>query len=277
MIKTIIKVSLIHLLLVTGIPSKAQQEVYKNPNATFDERVEDLLSRMTLQEKVDMMTDYSRSVDRLEIKQYNWWNEALHGVARAGLATVFPQPIGMAASFDTNAVYNVFEAVFDEARAKNAYYASQGSYERYQGLTMWTPTVNIFRDPRWGRGIETYGEDPYLSSRMGVTVVKALQGPDNQKYNKLHACAKHFAVHSGPEWNRHSFNAENIKPRNLYETYLPPFEVLVKEGKVKEVMCAYNRFEGDPCCGSNRLLHQILRDEWGFDGIVVADCGAIAD
>ena len=223
------------------------------------------------------MMDGSRSVERLGIKPYNWWNEALHGVARAGLATVFPQPIGMAASFNPEMVYEVFNAVSDEARAKNTYYASQDSRERYQGLTMWTPTVNIYRDPRWGRGIETYGEDPYLTSRMGVMVVKGLQGPADGKYDKLHACAKHFAVHSGPEWNRHSFNAENIKPRDLYETYLPPFEALVKEGKVEEVMCAYNRFEGDPCCGSDRLLMQILRGEWGFDGIVVSDCGAIAD
>lgn len=183
----------------------------------------------------------------------------------------------MAASFNPEMVYEVFNAVSDEARAKNTYYASQDSRERYQGLTMWTPTVNIYRDPRWGRGIETYGEDPYLTSRMGVMVVKGLQGPADGKYDKLHACAKHFAVHSGPEWNRHSFNAENIKPRDLYETYLPPFEALVKEGKVEEVMCAYNRFEGDPCCGSDRLLMQILRGEWGFDGIVVSDCGAIAD
>ena len=183
----------------------------------------------------------------------------------------------MAASFSPETVYDVFTAVSDEVRAKNTYYSSKGSRERYQGLTMWTPTVNIYRDPRWGRGIETYGEDPYLTSRMGVMVVKGLQGPADGDYDKLHACAKHFAVHSGPEWNRHSFNAENIKPRDLYETYLPPFEALVKEGEVKEVMCAYNRFEGEPCCGSNRLLMQILRDEWGFDGIVVSDCGAIAD
>lgn len=250
---------------------------YKNSSLSPDERAELLVKELTLEEKVSLMMDGSKSVDRLGIKPYNWWNEALHGVARAGLATVFPQPIGMAASFSPEAVYEVFNAVSDEARAKNAYYASQGSYERYQGLTMWTPTVNIYRDPRWGRGIETYGEDPYLTSRMGVMVVKGLQGTNDGKYDKLHACAKHFAVHSGPEWNRHEFNAENIKPRDLYETYLPPFEALVKEGKVKEVMCAYNRFEGEPCCGSNRLLMQILRDEWGFDGIVLSDCGAIAD
>lgn len=250
---------------------------YKDASLSPERRAELLVKELTLEEKAHLMMDGSRPVERLGIKPYNWWNEALHGVARAGLATVFPQPIGMAASFDPEMVYEVFNAVSDEARAKNTYYASQNSRERYQGLTMWTPTVNIYRDPRWGRGIETYGEDPYLTSRMGVMVVKGLQGPADGKYDKLHACAKHFAVHSGPEWNRHSFNAENIKPRDLFETYLPPFEALVKEGKVEEVMCAYNRFEGDPCCGSDRLLMQILRGEWGFDGIVVSDCGAIAD
>ncbi len=184
----------------------------------------------------------------------------------------------MAASFDQAALRTVFTAVSDEARAKNTAYATQGSRERYQGLTFWTPTVNIYRDPRWGRGIETYGEDPYLTAVMGVNVVKGLQCLDeNEKYDKLHACAKHFAVHSGPEGSRHQFNAEDIRPRDLHETYLVPFEALVKEGQVKEVMCAYNRFEGDPCCGSNRLLMQILREEWGYDGIVLSDCGAIAD
>ncbi len=249
----------------------------KTTSLSPEQRAEALLKQLTLEEKVQLMQDANRPIERLGIKPYNWWNEALHGVARAGLATVYPQPIGMAASFDAEAVYHVFESVSDEARAKNTYYASRESYERYQGLTMWTPTVNIFRDPRWGRGIETYGEDPYLASRMGVNVVKGLQGPEGEAFDKLHACAKHFAVHSGPEWNRHSFNAENIKPRDLYETYLPAFEALVKEGKVKEVMCAYNRFEGDPCCGSDQLLMHILREEWGFTGIVVADCGAIAD
>lgn len=254
------------------------QPAYKNNLLSADERANDLLKRLTLEEKVTLMMDGSRPVERLGIKPYNWWNEALHGVARSGLATVFPQPIGMAATFAPEALQNVFTAVSDEARAKNAAYVAEGSYKRYQGLTMWTPTVNILRDPRWGRGIETYGEDPYLSSVMGVSVVKGLQClDDNRKYDKIHACAKHFAVHSGPEWNRHEFNAENISPRDLHETYLPPFEALVKEGKVKEVMCAYNRFEGEPCCGSNRLLTQILRQEWGFDGIILSDCGAITD
>lgn len=259
-----------------ALPALAQLP-YQNRALPAQLRAEDLVKRLTLDEKIAMMHDVSTPVERLGIKPYNWWNEALHGVARAGLATVFPQPIAMAATFDPEAVFNVFTAVSDEARAKHAENSSQGNFGRYQGLTMWTPTVNILRDPRWGRGIETYGEDPYLTSRMGVEVVKGLQGTGENEYDKLHACAKHFAVHSGPEWNRHSFNAENIKLRDLYETYLPPFEALVKEGKVKEVMCAYNRFEGDPCCGSNRLLTQILRDDWNFDGIVVSDCGAIAD
>ena len=253
------------------------QERYKDKTLSPQERAEDLVARLTLEEKVGLMMDASHAVERLGIKPYNWWNEALHGVARAGLATVFPQPIGMAATFDTDMVYNVFNAVSDEARAKNTLSSSNGSYERYQGLTMWTPTVNIFRDPRWGRGIETYGEDPYLTSVMGVSVVEGLQGPKDSDYDKLHACAKHFAVHSGPEWNRHSFNAENIKLRDLYETYLSPFEALVKEANVKEVMCAYNRFEGDPCCGRDQLIKHILREEWGYKGIVVSDCGGISD
>ena len=250
---------------------------YQNTALTPIERVTDLVGRLSLEEKISLMHDASKPIERLGIKNYNWWNEALHGVARAGNATVFPQPIGMAASFDNEAVYRVFTAVSDEARAKNTLFTSLGETGRYQGLTFWTPTINIFRDPRWGRGMESYGEDPYLTSVMGVNVVKALQGPEGYKYDKLHACAKHFAVHSGPEWNRHSFDAKNISLRDLNETYLPAFEALVKEAKVKEVMCAYNRFEGVPCCGSNTLLNDILRNKWGFDGIVVADCGAIAD
>lgn len=271
-----ITVSLLILIavLVANIRLTAQ-EAYKNPSLSFDVRVDDLLKRLTLEEKVALMQDVSSPVERLGIKPYNWWNEALHGIARAGLATVFPQPIGMAATFDDQAVFDVFSIVSDEARAKHNDAFSKGEYGRYQGLTVWTPTINIFRDPRWGRGIETYGEDPYLTSVMGVAVVKGLQGPAGEKYDKLHACAKHFAVHSGPEWSRHTFDAKNIKPRDLYETYLPAFEALVKEANVQEVMCAYNRFEGEPCCGSNRLLTDILRNRWGFKGIVVADCGAI--
>lgn len=250
---------------------------FRDSSLPSEQRVELLLQELTLEEKISLMMDVSKPVERLGIKPYNWWNEALHGVARAGLATVFPQSIGMAASFNDSLVYEVFTAVSDEARAKNAYYASKGSYERYQGLTMWTPNVNIYRDPRWGRGIETYGEDPYLTTRMGVNVVKGLQGVNDGKYDKLHACAKHFAVHSGPEWNRHSFDVEDLPLRDLYETYLPAFKALVQDANVKEVMCAYNRFEGEPCCGNKRLLTQILREEWGFDGIILSDCWAIND
>lgn len=250
---------------------------FRDSSLPSEQRAELLLQELTLEEKISLMMDVSKPVERLGIKPYNWWNEALHGVARAGLATVFPQPIGMGASFNDSLVSEVFTAVSDEARAKNAYYASKGSYERYQGLTMWTPNVNIYRDPRWGRGIETYGEDPYLTTRMGVNVVKGLQGVSDGKYDKLHACAKHFAVHSGPEWNRHSFDVEDLPLRDLYETYLPAFKALVQDANVKEVMCAYNRFEGEPCCGNKRLLTQILREEWGFDGIILSDCWAIND
>ena len=257
--------------------SQENKYPYQDISLTPEERAEDLLQRLTLEEKALLMQNGSPAIERLGIKAYDWWNEALHGVARAGLATVYPQAIGMAASFNDKLLYDVFTSVSDEARAKSTEFSKNGKLKRYQGLTMWTPNVNIFRDPRWGRGQETYGEDPYLTSRMGIAVVKGLQGPDDSKYDKLHACAKHFAVHSGPEWNRHSFNAENISPRDLWETYLPAFKNLVQKADVKEVMCAYNRFEGEPCCGNNRLLTQILRDEWGFDGIVVSDCWAIND
>ena len=250
---------------------------YQDPDLSADERAADLVSRLTLEEKVSLMQYDSPPIDRLGIKGYNWWSEALHGVGRAGLATVFPQCIGMAASWNDALVQDVFTAVSDEARAKNNEIIKKGDPKIYQGLTFWTPNINIFRDPRWGRGQETYGEDPYLTARMGVSVVNGLQGPKDEKYDKLHACAKHYAVHSGPEWNRHVFNAENIDPRDLWETYLPAFKTAVQEAGVKEVMCAYNRYEGEPCCGSNRLLQQILRDEWGYKGIVVSDCWAIAD
>ncbi len=255
----------------------AQNEPYKDATLSASERAADLTSRLTLEEKVALMQNASPAIPRLGIKPYEWWNEALHGVGRAGLATVFPQSIGMGASFNEHLLYDVFNAVSDEARAKTRLARERNSYKRYQGLTFWTPNINIFRDPRWGRGQETYSEDPFLTSQMGMAVVHGLQGPEDSQYDKTHACAKHFAVHSGPEWNRHSFDAENIEPRDLWETYLPAFKDLVQKAKVKEVMCAYNRYEGDPCCGSDRLLMQILRDEWGFDGIVVSDCGAIRD
>lgn len=255
------------------------QEAYKNPSLSFEERTQDLLNRLTLDEKISLMCNNSPGVQRLGIRPYDWWNEALHGVARAGKATVFPQTIGMAATFDDQALKETFNIISDEARAKYNDFQKKGLYNGYKGLTFWTPNINIFRDPRWGRGMETYGEDPYLTSRMGLAVVRGLQGEASAgiKYDKAHACAKHYAVHSGPEWNRHSFDAKNISLRDLYETYLPAFKTLVTEGNVKEVMCAYNSFDGEPCCSSDRLLVSILRNEWGFDGIVVSDCGAIAD
>lgn len=259
------------------IVAVAQPFPYQNEKLSPEQRAEDLLKRLTLEEKASLMQNNSPAIERLGIKAYEWWNEALHGVGRSGLATVFPQAIGMAASFDDVLLHEVFTAVSDEARAKSFEYSKQGGLKRYQGLTFWTPNINIFRDPRWGRGQETYGEDPYLTSRMGVAVVKGLQGPADAEYDKLHACAKHYAVHSGPEWNRHSFDVKNIDPRDLWETYLPAFKELVQTADVKEVMCAYNRFEGEPCCGSNRLLTKILREQWGYDGLVVSDCWAIND
>ncbi len=242
-----------------------------------EERTQLLLKELTLEEKVSLMQHTSPAIPRLGIKAYNWWNEALHGVGRAGTATVFPQSIGMAASFNEDLLYQVFTAVSDEARAKSNEAAKQGGLNIYQGLTVWTPNINIFRDPRWGRGQETYGEDPYLTSCLGMAVVHGLQGPEDAEYDKMHACAKHFAVHSGPEWNRHSFDAKDIDARDLWETYLPAFKDLVQKANVKEVMCAYNRYEGEPCCGSNQLLIKILREEWGYKGLVVSDCWAIND
>ena len=260
-----------------AVLSAQEQLPYQNATLSPEERAEDLLQRLTLKEKVSLMKNGSAAVERLGIPAYDWWSEALHGVGRAGLATVFPQTIGMAATFDDEAVYKAFDIVSTEARAKHHDFKRKEGGLRYQGLTFWTPNINIFRDPRWGRGQETYGEDPYLTGRMGVAVVLGLQGDTTARYDKLHACAKHFAVHSGPEWNRHSFNAENIAPRDLWETYLPAFKELVQEADVKEVMCAYNRYEGEPCCGSKRLLMQILRDQWGYGGMVVSDCSAITD
>lgn len=265
------------LLCALACPLALSAQDYKNSSLTPERRAADLLSRLTLEEKVSLMQNNSPGIERLDIKPYEWWNEALHGVARSGLATVFPQAIGMAASWDDDLLFRCFTAVSDEARVKNRLARAQGSYKRYQGLTFWTPNVNIFRDPRWGRGQETYGEDPYLSSRMGQAVVRGLQGPEGGMYDKVHACAKHFAVHSGPEWNRHTFNVEHIDPRELHETYLYAFKDLVQRAGVKEVMCAYNRLDGDPCCGSDKLLTHILRSEWGFKGLVVTDCGAIDD
>lgn len=250
---------------------------YQNPALSHEERARDLCPRLTLEEKTKLMMDRSQEIKHLGINRFEWWNEALHGVGRNGIATVYPITMCMASSWNDQLLLDVFTSVGDELRAKNTMARKNGSLDRYRGNSVWTPNINIFRDPRWGRGQETYGEDPYLTAKMGLAVVRGLQGPEGSKYYKNLACAKHFAIHSGPEWNRHSFNVENIPARDLWETYLPAFEVLVKQGNVREVMCAYQRWDGDPCCGSNKLLRQILRDEWKFDGLVVSDCGAIND
>lgn len=256
----------------------AQTLPYQNPNLGSEQRAKDLVSRLTLKEKAILMHDESDAIPRLGIKKFHWWSEALHGFANQTGVTVFPEPIGMAATFNDGLIYTVFNAVSDETRAHyNMNKAMGKENNRFAGLSVWTPNINIFRDPRWGRGQETYGEDPYLTSRMGVSVVKGLQGPENTKYKKLLACAKHFAVHSGPEWSRHSANLNNIEPRDLWETYLPAFKELVQKAGVREVMCAYQRLDDEPCCGNSRLLQQILRNDWGFKYIVVSDCGALND
>jgi beta-glucosidase len=248
---------------------------YKNENLNFEDRAKDLVSRMDLLEKVSQMTHNAASVPRLGVPFYNWWNEALHGVARAGVATVFPQAIGMAATFDEDLLHEIADVISTEGRAKYHEAQRKGDRDIYKGLTFWSPNINIFRDPRWGRGHETYGEDPYLTGRLGVAFIKGLQGND-EKYMKAAACAKHFAVHSGPEADRHSFDAV-VSKKDLYETYLPAFKEAVKEGKVEAVMGAYNRTNGEPCCGSKTLLKDILRGNWGFQGHVTSDCWAIVD
>ncbi len=306
----------------------AQTLPYQNSNLSAAQRADDLLGRLTLEEKASLMMDRSPAIPRLGIPQFEWWNETLHGVGRNGIATVFPITMGLAATWDDTLVYRIFTAASDEARAKNTEARRKGEMARYRGLSFWTPNINIFRDPRWGRGQETYGEDPYLTAKMGLAVVRGLQGMTydgkdilftvdglqftddytkgseglaskstvnrklstvnrklstvNRKlstvnYRKLLACAKHYAVHSGPEWNRHSFNIEALPERDLWETYLPAFKALVQEGDVKEVMCAYQSIDGEPCCGNTRYLQHILRDDWGFQGIVTSDCGAIDD
>jgi beta-glucosidase len=252
-----------------------QNAIYLDPDRPTAERVNDLISRMTLEEKVAQMQYDAPAIDRLNLPKYNWWNECLHGVGRAGIATVFPQAIGMAAAWDVDLIQRVADAIGNEGRAKHHEAVRQGIREIYTGLTFWTPNINIFRDPRWGRGQETYGEDPYLTARIGVTFVKGLQG-SHPRYLKVTACAKHFAVHSGPESERHEFNAV-VGERDLRDTYLFAFEALVREGQVEAVMGAYNRTNGEACCASPTLLQKILREEWGFEGHVVSDCWAIAD
>ncbi len=252
------------------------EPIFLDPEQPVEERVRDLLDRMTLKEKLSQMGNSCPAIPRLGIPAYDYWSEALHGVARNGRATVYPQAIGLAATWDPALVQAIASATGDEGRAK--FHAAQragNSGQRYQGLTFWSPNVNIFRDPRWGRGQETYGEDPYLAGELGVAYVRGLQG-DNPRYLKAAACAKHFAVHSGPEANRHTFDAR-ISLRELHDTYLPAFKKLVQEGKVEAVMGAYNRVNGEPCCAHEYLLEKTLREDWGFQGHVVSDCGAIDD
>jgi beta-glucosidase len=256
--------------------SKTESEFpYQDPDLTTEERVNDLVGRMTLDEKISQMINQSPAIERLGVPEYNWWSEGLHGVARAGLATVFPQAIGLAATWDEKLMHEVSTAISDEARAKHHDFASKGKRFLYQGLTFWSPNINIFRDPRWGRGQETYGEDPFLTGRLAVQFIRGLQG-DDPDYYKTIATVKHFAVHSGPEPERHVFDAKT-NDRDLLDTYLPQFEMGIREGKAYSLMCAYNRYNGEACCASDKLLKNVLRNNWGFSGFVVSDCEAITD
>jgi beta-glucosidase len=269
------KIILFSLSLCVSIATHAQSNpAFRNAQQPIDARVNDLLHQLTLPEKISLLGYRSEEVQRLGIPAYNWWNEALHGVARAGVATVFPQAIGMAATFNDDLLYQAANVISTEARAKYNLSLAQNRRLQYMGLTFWSPNINIFRDPRWGRGQETYGEDPFLTAHMGTAFVKGLQGNDS-KYLKTSACAKHFAVHSGPEAGRHTFNAV-VDEKDLRETYLYAFKALVNAG-VESVMCAYNRVNDQPCCTGNVLLQQILRNEWKFNGHVVTDCGALDD
>lgn len=264
-------------VFVMGALSQTEQMPFRNPDIPVEKRIDDIISRLTLEEKVQLMKHASPAIPRLGIPAYNWWNEALHGVARTKeKVTVFPQAIGMAASFDEEALEKMGDITSSEGRALfNEDLKNGKTGEIYRGLTYWTPNINIFRDPRWGRGQETYGEDPYLTSRMGAAIVRGLQG-NHPYYLKASACAKHYAVHSGPEHNRHSFDAR-VSLYDLWDTYLPAFRRLVVDTKVSGIMCAYNRLEGLPCCGSNELLQNILRNQWNFDGYVTSDCWAVSD
>ncbi|MEJ2076446.1 MAG: glycoside hydrolase family 3 C-terminal domain-containing protein [Acidobacteriota bacterium] len=265
----------VFVLLTGSAVAQQQQFPFQNPDLPLEQRLDDLMSRLTMEEKVAQTVYDAPAIPRLGIPSYNWWSECLHGVARAGLATVFPQAIGLAATFDADFMHQVATAISDEARAKHNEFVRHDERAIYEGLTFWSPNINIFRDPRWGRGQETYGEDPYLTSRMAVAFIRGLQG-DNEKYLKLVATAKHYAVHSGPEPERHTFDAQTDQ-RDLLETYLPAFEASVEEANAQSVMCAYNAFRGDACCGSKLLLEDFLRRDWKFDGYVVSDCGAIRD
>jgi beta-glucosidase len=255
--------------------AQTSQPAYKNPKLPLEQRVDDLVSKMTLEEKIAQMQNAAAAIPRLDVPEYEWWNEALHGVARAGIATVFPQAIGLAATFNDKLVWQVADAASTEARAKHHEYVRRNERGRYKGLTFWSPNINIFRDPRWGRGQETWGEDPFLTGKLGTAFVRGLQGSD-PKYLKVVSTVKHFAVHSGPEPERHIFNAVSSE-RDLRETYLPAFRQTILEGNATGVMCAYNATNGEPACANTRLMQEILRGEWGFKGHVVSDCAAIED
>ena len=276
MIKNYTERGMLLLLFVTiTFYAQAQTAVYLNPDVPVEQRVEDLVGRMTLEEKVSQMMDQAPAIERLGIHEYNWWNEALHGVARAGLATSYPQAVGFAATWNEDLIFDMANAISDEARAKHHEYVRKGTFLRYQGLTIWSPNINIFRDPRWGRGQETYGEDPFLTGRLAVNFIQGLQG-DDPNYYKTIATVKHFAVHNGPEPLRHTFDVYPSE-RDLRETYLPMFDVGIHEGGAYSLMCAYNRVDGVPACSSEELLIDILRDEWAFDGFIVSDCWALDD
>lgn len=277
---TTVKISFIlYIILIFSNFNLTTQEVanlsFRDTTLTVEERVEHLLNILTLDEKLSMLDHTNPAIERLGIEEYNWWNEALHGLARKGKATSFPQAIGLAATFDDKAVEECFSMIADEARAKFNIYRKEGNYDI--GLSFYTPNINIFRDPRWGRGMETYGEDPFLTSKMGIACVSGLQSNDDgSKHLKALACAKHFAVHSGPEGIRHSFDV-SVSNFDLRTTYLKAFYALIKEADVQQVMCAYNRYDGEPCCTNEFLLKDILRDEWGYKNIVVTDCWALND
>ena len=274
--KFLIRYLIFILSLLLSISTNAQYKyAFQNPALSIDKRADNLIQQLTTEEKINLLLYNSPGVERLGIPKYNWWNEALHGVARAGRATVFPQAIGMAATFNDSLIYKVATAISDEARAKFNAAVKNNNRSQYLGLTFWSPNINIFRDPRWGRGHETYGEDPYLTGSIGTAFVKGLQG-NNPNYYKTVACAKHFAVHSGPEPLRHEFNA-TVSNNDLRNTYLPAFKKLVTEAKVGGIMCAYNRTDSLPCCTSKFLLQDILRKEWNFKGYVVTDCWALDD
>src|ERR1700704_6625698 len=260
---------------VAQSPEPASSLPYLNPSLPTNERVDDLVARMTLEEKASQVVNQARAIPRLQIPAYDWWSEALHGVANAGTATVFPEPIGLAATFDVPLIHDMAVAISTEARAKHNQAVRAGRRDIMEGLDFWSPNINIFRDPRWGRGQETYGEDPYLTSRMGVAFVTGMQG-DDPRYMKVGATAKHYAVHSGPEADRHHFDVHPSE-EDLYETYLPAFRALVQEGHVSAVMGAYNRVNGESASASPRLLQEILRKDWGFDGYVVSDCDSVND